>query len=126
MVTVEQVREVLKNLPEEYVYDNVIEPQIDIAEFIVDQEKTAAATDEQIEKAVLAWACYKTGLAYAADQERSLGVLSPQLNSWLDRLKQEAEMELRYVKRLSSAVNPLSYFDISDSLWYYMRKTYDQ
>jgi len=97
-VTVSDVREFLKDLPSEFVSDAAVQKQIDLAQFIVDHEKSDNATAEEVDKAVLVLASYHTAVAYAAELERSLGVLPPQLESWLRILESMAEKVLQYVK----------------------------
>jgi hypothetical protein len=115
MVTTEDVRRFLKELPQEYVSDDTIELLIDTANFIVNKEKSEVVSAEDIEKAVLLQAAYLTLCAYASEVERSLGTLSPALNALIDQVRRSAELALQYVRRGLEVKAP--YAAVSDSLW---------
>jgi len=98
MVTVSDVRQFLKDLPIDFVSDEAIQKQIELAQFIVSHENGGYATSDEIEKATLVAAAYYTALAYASEVERSLNVLPPSLINWLDLLKQAYERVLEYIR----------------------------
>ena len=119
MVSVEDVRNFLKELPEQYVSDETINMQIRIAEFLVNKEKSKLASDDDVSQAVLLVASHLTLCAYAAEIERSLGVVSPALNALIDRMKDYADKALSYVRRGETVRVPVAV--ISDSLYDYIR-----
>jgi len=121
-VTVSDVRELLKDLPSEYVSDDVIQKQIEVAQFIVNKEKSSQASDSDIDRAVLLNAAFLTLTAYASEVERSLGVVSPSLNTLIERYKVMADLALKYVKRGSDA--PYPHARLGDSLWDYVKTQY--
>jgi len=121
-VTVADVRTFLKDLPSEFVSDSTIQKQIDVATFIVDKEKSEAATTSDVDNAVLLQAAHLTLCAYAFEVERSLGVVSPSLNALIELLRRNSEDAMKYIKR-GKTVKPPAVI-VSDSLWEYMRKYY--
>ena len=121
-VTVDDVRTLLKDLPSEYVSDDAVQKQIDVATFIVNKEKSNQASASDVDKAVLLNAAFLTLSAYASEIERSLGVVSPSLNTLIERYKTLADMALEYVKRAGDAPYPVA--DLGDSLWEYVQTKY--
>ncbi len=114
-ITVNQVRIWLKNLPSQFVSDETISAQIDIAEWAIDKEKSAAATATDIDNAVLIRAAYHATLAYSEESERALGVISPSLTSILVELKTQYEKAIEYIRR-GAPVFPTD-FALSPSIW---------
>jgi len=121
-VTVDDVRTLLKDLPSEYVSDDAVQKQIDVATFIVNKEKSSRASASDVDKAVLLNAAFLTLSAYASEIERSLGVVSPSLNTLIERYKTLADMALEYVKRAGDAPYPI--VDLGESLWEYVQTKY--
>ncbi len=114
-ITVNQVRIWLKNLPSQFVSDETILAQIDIAEWTTDKEKSAAATDADIDNAVLIRAAYFTTLAYSEESERALGVIAPSLISMLAELKTQYEKAIEYIRRGAPVF--VTDFALSPSIW---------
>jgi len=115
MVTTEDVRRFLKDLPREYVSDDTIELLIDTATFIVNKEKSQATSASDVEKAILLQASYLTLCAYASEVERSLGAMSPALSALIEQVRRSAELALQYIKRGQEVRVP--YATVSNSLW---------
>ena len=99
MVTVSDVRTFLKDLPEEIVSDATIQEQINVATHLVENEKSAYASDQAVEYAILLSAAHLTAIAYASELERSLGVIPPQLNTLVNALEEMKEKALEIVRR---------------------------
>ncbi len=116
-VTIRDVRYFLKNLPEDFVSDETITIQIDMAEWIVGKEKSAAATADDLYRAELICTAYRVTVAYMEEAERAIGVIPPSLAVLITQLQMDMELALSYIKR----GNPvsISVFDISDSIWDY-------
>jgi len=121
-VTVSDVRELLKDLPSEFVSDDSITKQIEIATFIVNKEKSSQASSSDVDNAVLLNAAFLTLTAYASEIERSLGVVSPSLNALIERYKTMADLALKYVKRGTDAPYPIT--AVGESLWEYVQTKY--
>ena len=121
-VTVDDVRTLLKDLPSEYVSDDAVQKQIDVATFIVNKEKSSQASASDVDKAILLNAAFLTLSAYASEIERSLGVVSPSLNTLIERYKTLADMALEYVKRAGDVPYPIA--DLGESLWEYVQTKY--
>ena len=121
-VTVSDIRTLLKDLPSEFVSDDVISKQIDVATFIVNKEKSSQASASDVDKTILLNAAFLTLTAYASEMERSLGVVSPALTTLIDRYKTLADLSLQYVKRGSDAPYPIA--KLGESLWEYVQTKY--
>lgn len=118
-VTVEDVRFFLKNLPEDFVSDETILLQIDMAIWVVDKEKSSHATDDDIDKAVLVYAGYYTTLAYLEEAERAMGVVPPGLAALVNELHKLLEKALEYIRRGDVYQIPLALANLTDSGWDY-------
>lgn len=116
-VTVNDVRTFLKDLPAEFVSDDVIQKQIDVATLIVNKEKSSQASSSDVDYAILVNAAVLSLMAYASEIERSLGVASPSLTALITQLQKLADKTLEYIKRGKSVPEP--YFDVPYSLWDY-------
>lgn len=99
MVTVSDVRKYLNDLSDEHVSDDAIQIQIRLAETVVDNEKSATATQQLIEDATLAIAGEFTYIAYSTELERGQGILPPIISTYIDYLKLISERMLNYVRR---------------------------
>jgi len=115
LTTVDDVRAFLRDLPSGFISDATIRKQIEIAEEIVENEKSGAATEQTIESAILAQAGYLTYLAYATYIERGTGNVPPPMLAHLAELKELAERMLGYVRR--GAVTSVNVYDLADSIW---------
>ncbi len=114
-ITVDQVRIWLKNLPSQFVSDETILAQIEIAEWTIGKEKSAAATVIDIDNTVMIRAAYFTTLAYSEESERALGVIAPSLISMLAELKTQYEKAIEYVRRGAPVF--VTDFALSPSIW---------
>ena len=122
IVSVDDVRETLKNMPSEFVHDEVIEKQIEIAAYAVNKEASSAATTEDIYMATLICSCHLTLLAYASEVERSLGVVAPSLGALIERYRVLCKEAMEYLSRGTAVMPPMyagesSSYDVSESLW---------
>jgi len=114
-ITVNQVRIWLKNLPDQFVSDETILAQIEIAEWTIGKEKSAAATITDVDNAVMIRTAYFTTLAYSEESERALGVISPSLTSILMELKTQYEKAIEYIRRGAPVF--VTDFALSPSIW---------
>ena len=121
VVTVEQVRFFLKNLPVDFISDETIDIQIVQATWVVDKEKSAAASQDDLDKVILVRSAFYTTLAYMEEAERSLGMIPPGLAVLANALKNEAEMAMGYIRRGVIYSIPLSVATLSESIWDYAR-----
>jgi len=121
VVTVEEVRTFLKNLPRSFVEDDTIDLQIKQAEWLAAKEKSSHASTEDIDKVVLARSAYFTTLAYMEEAERSLGVVPPGLQALVSELRTEMLQAMEYLKRGDHVSIPLTVSTISSSIWDYRR-----
>ena len=119
IVSVDDIRETLKNMPSEFVADEVIEKQIEIAAYMVDKEKSSSATATDIYMATLICSSHLTLLAYASEIERSLGVVAPSLGALIERYRVLCKEAMGYLKRGSAVMPPL--YDMPYSYWEYAR-----
>ena len=117
VVTVEQVRFFLKNLPEDFVSDETIDIQIEQAAWMVDKEKSAAASDDDLDKVVLIQSAFYCTLAYMEEAERALGVIPPGLAVLANALQKQAEIAMEYIKRGAVYSIPLAVAGVSESIW---------
>jgi len=118
-VTVEDVRFFLKGLPEDFVGDEVIVKQIDIAEWIGSKEKSDTTSDEDLDNFALLQAAYMTVIAYMQEMDRGLGVIPPNLIALENELRGLKELALGYIQRGEIYSIPLAVATTSDSLWDY-------
>lgn len=116
-VTIDEVRSFLNNLPVEFVGPDAIQEQIDFAEWIVDNEKSSEASDEDIDMCVKIRAGFFVTLAYMEEAERALGVVPPNLESLARNLEKSMLAAMEYVKRGDPVT--LKYYDKSESAWDY-------
>ena len=123
VVTVQEVRFFLKNLPEDFVSDETIEIQITQATWVVDKEKSAAASDEDLDKVILIRSAFYSTLAYMEEAERSLGMIPPGLAVLANALKTETDMAMKYIQRGEVYSIPLAVATLSDSAWDYVGST---
>jgi len=123
MVTVEDLRFFLKNMPEDFVSDETIELQIDLAEWFVDKHKSAEASNEDIDKTILVRSAYFVTLAYMQEAERALGVIPPGLGALVRELEKLQEEALQIVARGNIFSISLSLAGLSDSMWDYVPVT---
>ena len=121
-VTVNDIRTLLKDMPSEFVSDETIQKQIEIATFIVNKEKSNQASTTDINRAIELNAAFLTLSAYASEIERSLGVVSPSLNTLIQQYKIMADLALKYVRRSTDAPYPIA--DLGESLWEYVQTKY--
>lgn len=98
MVEEARVRAYLADMPTDRVSPACIAEQIELANTIVESEKSDEATDEQVEDAKLAQAGYLTYVAYATEVERSTGSVPEPVVAHLARLEIIADKMLAYVK----------------------------
>ena len=117
VVTVEQVRFFLKNLPEDFVSDETVDIQIEQAAWMVDKEKSDAASDEDLDKVVLIQSAFYCTLAYMEEAERALGVIPPGLAVLANALQKQAEIAIEYIKRGAVYSIPLAVAGVSESIW---------
>ena len=99
--------------------DETIEIQITQATWVVDKEKSVAASDEDLDKVVLVRSAFYATLAYMEEAERSLGMIPPGLAILANSLKNESEMAIEYIKRGTIYSIPLSVVTLSESIWDY-------
>jgi len=107
MVEVKDVREMLNNLSVQRVPDETVEKRIQLANTIVENEKSGSVTDETLEDARLVIASYLTLDAYADRIERSAGRIPPAMQSQLIRWEERKKIFLSYIKRGSISLLPL-------------------
>ena len=119
VVTVEDLRFFLKNMPEDFVSDETIEMQIDLAEWFISHEKSSQADDESLDKATLIRAAYFTTLAYMQEAERALGIVPPSLAALVSELKNLQLAAIEIIKRGNIYSIPLSLATLSGSAWDY-------
>lgn len=118
-ITVEDVRFFLKGLPEDFVGDEVIVKQIDIAEWIASKEKSDTTSDEDLDNFSLLQAAYMTVISYMQEMDRGLGVIPPNLIALENELRGLKELALGYIQRGEIYSIPLAVATTSDSLWDY-------
>jgi len=108
MIEISEVREFLNNLPEARVSDATIELQIELANTVVESEKSVAATPEQVKDAKLARAAHLTMLSYASQIERSTGIVPAPIISHLAVLEELSERLLRICQRGTPTYKPMN------------------
>ena len=118
-VTVEDVRFFLKGLPVDFVGDEVIIKQIDIAEWIANKEKSDTTSDEDLDNFSLLQAAYMTVIAYMQEMDRGLGVIPPNLIALENELRGLKELALGYIQRGEIYSIPLAIATLSESAWDY-------
>lgn len=107
----------LKNLPIDFVSDETIDIQIEQAAWMVDKEKSDAASDEDLDKVVLIQSAFYCTLAYMEEAERALGVIPPGLAVLANALQKQAEIAIQYIKRGAVYSIPLAVAGVSESIW---------
>jgi len=115
MVSVQDVRDFLKEITTQFVGDPTVRKQITMAEVLVNQEKGANITEEVLEQAILAKAAHLTYLAYATYIERSTGRVPEPMLLHLGELKDLAETMLGYARR--GAVVKVTVADLAKGIW---------
>ena len=116
-ITVEDIRFFLKGLPEDFVGDETIVKQIDIAEWIASREKSDDASDEDLDNFTLLQASYMTVISYMQESERGLGVIPPNLIALEIELRNLKDLGLEYIRRGDVYSIPLAVATLSSSLW---------
>jgi len=122
-VTVEDVRVFLKGLPEDFVGNEVIEKQIDIATWVASSEKSESASDDDIDNFILLQAAYMTTISYMQEAERGLGVIPPNLIALETELRDLKNLGLEYIRRGTIFSIPLAVATVSESFWDYRSTT---
>lgn len=125
VVTVEEVRFFLHGLPEDFVGDEVIVKQIDIATWIANKERSDSVSpgSEDFDNFVLLQAAYMTVISYMQEAERGLGVIPPNLIALENELRGLKELGLEYIRRGDIFSIPLAVATTSESLWDYRGAT---
>ena len=124
-VTVEEIRFFLKGLPEDFVGDETIVKQIDIATWIANKERSdsVASGSEDFDNFVLLQASYMTVISYMQEMERGIGVIPPNLIALENELRNLKELGLEYIRRGDRYSIPLAVATVSDSIWDYRAAT---
>ncbi len=119
VVTVEDIRFFLKGLPVDFVGDETIVKQIDIATWIANKEKSSTASTEDLDNFILLQASYMTVISYMQEMDRGLGVIPPNLIALETQLRSLKELGLGYIRRGEIYSIPLAVSGLSDSMWDY-------
>ena len=104
MVEEQDVRDFLNKITDDRLHADSIAKQIEIANVIVENEKSPEASEELVEDATLVQAGYLSYLAYATEFERSVGKVPMPMLIHIDRLERLAKQFLGYVKRGDSTI----------------------
>ena len=106
MVTVNDVRMFLADLPSTLVPDQTIEKAISVAETIVNSVASVEATPEDYDNAILVQAAWITMISYAAAIERSTGDVPPAVVERLRDLRAIADKVLQAVSGTKTVFQP--------------------
>lgn len=106
-INTDDVRKLLRNMPESAVPDETVSLNIEIATLLISNEKSENATDDMIDKAILLHATYQSYMAYAVYYERSTGSVPPPILNQLARYEKLSDIFLDLVRRGTVATGPV-------------------
>jgi len=107
MTTTDEVLTFLNKMTKNRVKTETAELMLSLAKTEVSAEKSASASNDIIDSATLTRAAYLSYLAYATEQERSVGEVPAPLLTHLMELKLLAEQHMNYARRGSTARIPV-------------------